>query len=386
MLDLFYEPIEILERVGGEYSAEMSEEQSAFVCGLIREYRPEKILEIGVAAGGTTAIIMNCCHILGLNSQLYSVDIMENYYRDKSKKTGFLADLAETAIEWGGAGNSEKRRMFRGGIYLDFADEIGNGIDMVIIDTMHTMPGELLDFLSVYPSLKKGCIVILHDICLNHIGISDRAFATKILFDTVTAEKIIKETDNLTDYPNIAAFKITDDTEKHIKDIFSALTITWEYMPEETDIEKYKDFFGRCYPKDMQEAFVVSVALNKKTLEKRWEKRIEKGKAAVDLCRLLNQTDKYKKIYIYGYGKYGKLFATIMEQADIKVSGFVISDNQALGSELPEEVIHIGDVEDKTALFIVAVAKCNEPEIKAELNKYNIVNALFAGNILSRLL
>ena len=37
---------------------EMSEFESAFLCGAIKQFRPKKILEVGVAAGATTAIIL----------------------------------------------------------------------------------------------------------------------------------------------------------------------------------------------------------------------------------------------------------------------------------------------------------------------------------------
>ena len=37
---------------------EMSGYESGFLCGLIKRYRPKKILELGVAAGVSTAIII----------------------------------------------------------------------------------------------------------------------------------------------------------------------------------------------------------------------------------------------------------------------------------------------------------------------------------------
>lgn len=82
----------------------MSKEQSAFICGLIKKYKPKKILELGVAAGETTAIIMNCCSILGLNAEIYSVDLNENFSRDITKKTGYLIEVAKTKISKKGGG------------------------------------------------------------------------------------------------------------------------------------------------------------------------------------------------------------------------------------------------------------------------------------------
>ncbi len=52
----------------------MSERQSGFLCGLIKEFKPKRILEIGVAAGGTTAIMLNCISMLGLETSIVSID------------------------------------------------------------------------------------------------------------------------------------------------------------------------------------------------------------------------------------------------------------------------------------------------------------------------
>ncbi len=39
---------------------EMSEFESAFLCGLLKKFKPKKVLEIGVAGGATTAIMLQC--------------------------------------------------------------------------------------------------------------------------------------------------------------------------------------------------------------------------------------------------------------------------------------------------------------------------------------
>lgn len=45
---------------------EMSEFDSAFLCGLLRREQPHKILEIGVAGGATTAFILDCLDEMSL--------------------------------------------------------------------------------------------------------------------------------------------------------------------------------------------------------------------------------------------------------------------------------------------------------------------------------
>lgn len=372
MINLFYKPIEILTSLDNKHSSEMSEWELAFVCGLIKEHKPKKILEIGVAAGGTTAVVMNCCKMLGLNTEIYSVDLMENYYRDNTKKTGYLIEAAMSKMTGGGY-ELPSVRIYRGGIYLEFADDIGDNIDMVVLDTVHSLPGELLDFLSCFPVLHKGSIVILHDVNLNHIGKGDRAFATKCLFDTVVADKIIEDAASFERYPNIAAFVINDDTPKYIGDVFSALTITWEYIPKNEHIELYKNFFEEAYSQNMSNMFVAALELNKRTLRKKKENYRD---AIADLYKLLDKV-KDKKIYIYGCGKYGKALYEFLDKIDMAVESFVVSNNQNLKQEAPLEVKHLADVFNKDAVIIVALTKKYIADVTNELEKQNMPNVFF---------
>ena len=88
--DLYLEPrietLKIIPNIPNE--PEMSEFDSSFLCGLIRKYMPKKIVEVGVAAGGTTAIILQCLALLkhNENCEVYSVDLNEKFYRGNGKK------------------------------------------------------------------------------------------------------------------------------------------------------------------------------------------------------------------------------------------------------------------------------------------------------------
>ena len=182
-VELYYEPTELSKHLGNK--AEMSITDQAFVGGLIKKFRPEKLVEVGVSAGGTTAIILNCLSMLELDTKMYSVDKSTNYYLDRAKKTGYLVDECKE-IE-----NVRKNHtLMTGKYFVEFIEEIGKEIDFLILDTAHSLPGEILDFLACFPFLKEGCIVVLHDIILNHLD-NRKEFATKLLFDTVVAEKYL---------------------------------------------------------------------------------------------------------------------------------------------------------------------------------------------------
>ena len=90
-IDLYKEPLQIESELKKDiaYEAEMTEWELAFLCGLIKKYKPKKLLEIGVAAGGTTAILLNCLDCLNLKSEFYSVDYSKKFYRDPKYNTGF---------------------------------------------------------------------------------------------------------------------------------------------------------------------------------------------------------------------------------------------------------------------------------------------------------
>lgn len=222
--------IQKMEHIHSEgYFFGMLEEESAFLAGLIREEQPKKILEVGVNKGGTTLIIIETLRLLDLDSALYSVDIDENFHG-----LNLLKDVSR---------NADNLHIRYGRDVSAYLEEIGSDIDFCILDTAHFLPGELLNFLCILPYLKLGATVVVHD--QTHHFDADAPYpmfwgpssiiACRVLFDTVTAEKLVpnfmKDSD-ATFAPNIAAFTITEDTYKNVRDILSALMLPWRVIPE----------------------------------------------------------------------------------------------------------------------------------------------------------
>ena len=78
----------IEDKIQGHDKVEMLEIEKKFLNGIIRKYKPKKLLEIGVSKGGSSAIILNAIHDIE-GSKLYSIDIQDECYRIPGKKTGF---------------------------------------------------------------------------------------------------------------------------------------------------------------------------------------------------------------------------------------------------------------------------------------------------------
>lgn len=262
---LYYAPRQVVSEkiVFPSNEPEMTEFDSAFLCGLIREKKPRKILEIGIAAGGTTAIILECLSQLGMDetTELYSIDCRELFYRGVGEKSGYLAEEYKEVSNWHG-----KHKVYLGKYFPEVADEIGNDIDFVVLDTTHRLPGEFLDFLAVFPYLKPHTCVVVHDICLNHIEIPTQ-IATQLLMDTVVGDKyLVQDSDREFGYPNIGAFDINNDTAKYIADVFNALIVTWDYLPEKSMYELYLQFFEKHYASDLMKLAGTAYELQSRTV------------------------------------------------------------------------------------------------------------------------
>ena len=173
---------EIVDEINNILSgiSEMSYSQRCFLNGIIRQTKPKKILELGVSAGGSSAIILNAIKDFD-NAKLYSVDYSEKWYVDNSKNTGFIIDEKFSNLK-------NKWKLYTGGTAAKFMEEIGGEIDLCLIDTMHVNPGEFLDFLIVLPYLKKNAILIFHDIALHYFR--KHSLTNGILFSCLKGKKI----------------------------------------------------------------------------------------------------------------------------------------------------------------------------------------------------
>ena len=239
--------------------------ESAFLCGIFNAVRPKKILEVGVANGGTTSIVLQLLENIGTPYEMYSVDIAKKML---DKEIGFLATIAkENSLFVPNRLTLCGKHEFHLGKYLpQVIDEIGGDIDFVILDTVHYTPGELLDFPVMLPYLKNNAIVVLHDISLNQrnrpIHTPD-AHATNLLFSNVVAEEKFLNYEAGRTYPNIGAFRINEQTMANIENVFLALMLTWHYLPNDNEIKIYRDFYNKHYPAKLVEIFDEAVRLNR---------------------------------------------------------------------------------------------------------------------------
>lgn len=367
MINLYEKPLEIMDRLPQMANAEMSSWQSAYLCGLIKEKRPGKLVEIGVAAGGTTAIVLNCVAQLNIECEIYSLDISSEYYRDRAYATGFLAEYAKKQIK------KQVKHSMLIGIAPDYMDKVGKGIDFLILDTVHMLPGEILDFLICLPYLSEDAVVVLHDVAIHHFAYSDMySWATQILLDAVVADKLpVFGADNEFGYPNIGAFRINGDTMKYIYDVFSTLILTWQYIPREGELQKYRSKLVEAgYPERCISVFDCACAMNRSTINKRTEGEFLKIHFFHEFIRKYEN----RNIFLYGAGNLGRKVYRLLNNY-CKISGFIVSDNQKINAG-DEKVYHFSEIIPKigNVTVLVAVGVDLQKEILGELEKRGIKN------------
>ncbi|WP_258222378.1 class I SAM-dependent methyltransferase [Brachyspira hampsonii] len=187
------------------------------------------------------------------NSKLYSIDYSKYYFADSTKECGHFVYEHFNNL-------TNKWELYTGGIAAKFIEKIGGNIDLCILDTMHLLPGEILDFLMVLPFLKKNATVIIHDVILSHFDPFYYPMSScNMLFSSLKGEKYTIEYDNdrnlFCGITNIGAVRLDDDILDRVTDYFYLLTNPWSYMPTEEDFFYIKKIFSKYYNYNVNELF-----------------------------------------------------------------------------------------------------------------------------------
>lgn len=197
----------------------------------------------------------------------------------------------------------DRHRFLLGDIACAWNDEIRD-CDFLIIDTTHFLPGEVLDFITLLPFLKNGAVVVLHDTCLNQMR-NRNAIATGTVFSAAVGEKFINwDSSSFSNYPNIGAVVVNEDTRKNISNMFLALLLTWNYLPDGKQIAGYRKVIEEFYDESLVQIFDASLELNKRCHKK------NKSCAIENLAYLFpfSRVRRGAKIILFGAGKVGRSY------------------------------------------------------------------------------
>lgn len=366
----YYEAYDLLMQKPDFY-IEMTRKEGGILCGMIQKYRPHKIYELGVAAGGSTCLLLKCLDLLGLeDTTLCSIDLADRYYRDNAKETGYL--LKDNKNEFR---NYEKQKFRLGKYAVQWIQEITGNIDFLFLDTTHRVPGEILDFLLLYPYLSINGIVVLHDTNLHNLEVERDSFCTRVLFNTVVADKYYA---SAPESLNIGAFQITDDTKKYIGDIFASLLLPWCYNVDKSILKSYRNEYQKHYSDELLTIFdnAVKCAEWRLRMDKNMNReREEMVNVNLSFTNVLERARKAETVMIVGAGIRGKELLCKLETDDsVSIKGFLDNnDEQDGGSIKGVKIAKPYKVDGYSCVYIIAVDSAeSRRELKAQLRKLGI--------------
>ena len=258
-----YENDIITEKIKNDSGWELSLVQASFINGLIRKHRPKNCLEIGVSKGGSSILILNAIKDFP-DSFLISIDLSENYYRNKNKKTGYLVKEKFNEL-------TNKWKLFTGDMPHKFLSKLNMKFDFLFLDSAHVSPGEFLNLIESLPFLKENAIVVLHDVIwhfyfariTNYTFNNEKIMPTQIvLMSSLIGKKIILKNSNHI-FDNIGAIYLKKNQKKYYVNYFLLLMNIWNYIPSEKHLKSLRDFIDRYYKnKQLLDIFDYSVKQN----------------------------------------------------------------------------------------------------------------------------
>lgn len=198
-----------------------------FLLSLIEQAAPRHILELGVASGTATLMILKYLAATDSTATLTSVDVLEHYFDDPSRALGFLVseNLRPLPSQW---------RLLAPFAASDFVDapalqgqEQARRYDFVLIDAHHGHPWPTLDALCLLPFAAPRSWVALHDVSL---AILDEKYNTRgpqFLMQQWPGETCIS--DEL--IPNIGAIRLSDAGKNDAAHLVDVLERRWDCRP-----------------------------------------------------------------------------------------------------------------------------------------------------------
>lgn len=259
---LHFENDFITEKMKNEAGWALKLDHAFFINGLIRKHKPKKCLEIGVANGGSSILILNAIKDYS-DSELVSIDLFK--YRG-SRIIGYLVEQKFPQL-------MNKWKLFLGDMPHKFLSKLNMKFDFLFLDSAHVSPGEFFNFIEALPFLKENAIVVLHDTMwhlLRAMEIDKKLDEAKVmptqiyLMSSIIGEKILIK-QNLYDFVNIGAVCLAKSQQNYYLNYFLLMMTIWQYMPSDEQINGLRQFIKKYYKNELYlRIFNNSVDYNRK--------------------------------------------------------------------------------------------------------------------------
>jgi predicted O-methyltransferase YrrM len=195
-----------------------------FLLEMVAAYTPAHVIELGVAAGVSSAYLLYALDSLADvdgGRQLTSCDITASCYFDTSHAIGEARQTIYPSprARWVLDTNMDARRLSQ--------TLAPRSVDLTFIDANHYHPWPLLDLLHVTEIARPESWVVLHDINLPTIAPQVTASGAAWLFDSWPFDKLSGGGPQR----NIGAVKLPADLKRLVPYALALLDRIWEHAP-----------------------------------------------------------------------------------------------------------------------------------------------------------
>lgn len=258
---------------------------ATFITELIKTQKPKEIIEIGVASGFSSIILLESLDRYVDKGHLHSFDILEKCHFNNSYPIGFaVEELAPHLKQYWSL--HTKSTGFDAGKLLN-----GRDINFLFIDGNHFHPWPTLDLLALIPAISNNSHIILHDISENWAHTTN-IYGPMHIFNLWPYEK--KSQNNI-------GYITISDKNKLKSFCYEILNLNWD-----NHVDPY-------YLKKLES---IEIKVHDKKMEK-FVKKIQ------DIMTYSN-----RDIFIWGAGNHGMTTQQIFNLNGIVVSGFIDSDEK----------------------------------------------------------
>jgi methyltransferase family protein len=202
----------------------ISRQDGYFLLSLIELSRPAHILEVGVASGTSTLMLLRMIDRIAPDTTLLSIDLASEYYADQSKPVGYLVgeNYEIPSKNW--------KLLTQVGA-MSFAqhpevvwEDQRRYYDLVFVDAHHGHPWPTFDALCVLPFCVPGTWIALHDINLPLLGDYPFYGAVHVVQDW-PLDVVVSDQEPI---PNTGAIRLSDAAEHDVARLVRVLDRPWD--------------------------------------------------------------------------------------------------------------------------------------------------------------
>lgn len=350
---------------------------AVLIRGLIEEYKPENILEIGTAAGWAAYYMLEEALKHNPYTKITSIDFGHHLYYSQEREIGAAFKEVSPNLY-------EKWQLKTGLMAVDFAANCKEKYDFVFIDANHIHPWATLDFIAILPLLKENAIVVFHDVYLNEICLGKKPAnrhpdnlpvgqemckGPNVIYNIFKKEMVLSYDDIA---PNCAAMIVKNKNEILQKLLF-ALNSPWENKYLNSNqikdiIPKYFDFVNKNFEKKIAKNILNSIKTNNFKLEllnniRNITKKFVQFNNDYKKSKELKHNIKNKKAVFWGASEYLKVLVKQYKIDNKEIIGIIDVNQSRQGEKIGRYEIFSPEKLKILKPNLIIPAAINHPQI-----------------------